>query len=65
MPKKEEDDDPKPWSPDQPLEDEDDEEKAQSIARARARTDHLYKQYTEPPKPGKGGKKKFNPFGGE
>jgi hypothetical protein len=54
-------DKPKPWTPDQPLEDSDDEEKAHGVARARARTDFLYKQFTEPPKDDK--KKKFNPFG--
>ena len=55
-------DDPKPWTPDQPLEDEDDETKAHMIARAKARTDYLYKTFTEPPDPKKS-KKKFNPFG--
>jgi hypothetical protein len=60
---KKDDDEPKPWSPDQPLEDEDDEEKAQAIARARVRTDYLVEQYRTPKKGS--GKKKFNPFGGE
>ena len=64
MAKKDDDDDSKPWTPDQPLEDSDDEEKAQSIARARARTDHLYKQYTTPADPKKK-KKGFDPFGGQ
>ena len=60
---KKDEDDPKPWTPADPLEDEEDEEKAQSIAKARVRTDFLVEQYKKPP--GKPGKKKFNPFGGE
>jgi len=63
MAKEEDKDKPKVWTPDQPLEDEEDEEKAHAISKARARTDYLYKQYTTPADP-KGKKKKgFNPFG--
>lgn len=58
---KDEKDDKKPWTPEQPLEDEDDEEKANQIAKARARTDHLYKQYMTPIDPKKK-KKGFDPF---
>ena len=64
MPKDDKDDkDEKPWTPDQALEDEEQEDRAQQTARARARVDHLYKQMTTPPDPKKGNKKKFNPFG--
>ena len=54
-------DEPKPWTPDQPLEDEDDEKETQRKARALARLEHLKKTYETPPK-GKGERKSI--FGG-
>jgi hypothetical protein len=42
-------DDPKPWTPDQPLEDAADEEEAQVRARRAARLSHLQGQYEKPP----------------
>jgi hypothetical protein len=54
------DDEEKPWTPDQPLDEADDEEKAQAIARARARTNYLIEQYNKPPKKKKGGWSAFS-----
>jgi len=50
--------DPKPWSPDQPLEDADDEAETQRRARAEARLNHLRGGYEKPPEPGDKKKKK-------
>jgi hypothetical protein len=41
-------DDPKPWTPDQPLEDEEDEKEAQVRARRAARLKHLEESYSKP-----------------
>lgn len=53
--------DPKPWTPDQPLEDAADEEDTQRRARALARLDHLKESYSKPPE--KDGKKKKKLWG--
>jgi hypothetical protein len=51
-------DEPKPWTPDQPLDDEDDEKETQRRARAEARLNHLKTSYEKPPdEPGKKKKK--------
>lgn len=50
---------PKAWTPADPLEDDEEEEKAQSISKARARVNYLVDQYSKPPKKSKGS---FNPF---
>jgi len=50
----------KPWTPDQPLEDAEDEEQAQRTARCRARTTFLQDQLV---KPSKGSKRNYNAFG--
>ena len=50
MSKPEEKPDPKPWTPADPLEDEEDENETQRRARAEARKDYLRKQYETPPK---------------
>ena len=42
-------DDPKPWTPDQPLEDADDEAEAQVRARRSARLKYLEEQVSKPP----------------
>ena len=54
MAKPEEKPDPKPWTPDLPLEDEEDEKEVQRRARAEARKDHLRKQYETPESKPKG-----------
>lgn len=55
---KDEKPEPKPWTPDQPLEDEEDEKETQRKARATARLNHLQKSYEAPPdEPGKKKKK--------
>jgi hypothetical protein len=41
-------DDPKPWTPDQPLEDADDENEAQVRAKRAARLKFLEEQHTKP-----------------
>ena len=53
------DDQPKPWTPDQPLEDAEDEAETQRRARATARLNHLTKTLETPadPKKKKDGKK--------
>jgi hypothetical protein len=51
------------WTPDQPLMDEEDEAKAKAIARAKARTDYLYRTVTTPVEKRK--KKGFDPFASE
>ena len=55
------DDAPKPWNPDTPLEDKDDEEEVQRRARANARLKRLEEGYLKPaePEPGKKKKKLF------
>jgi hypothetical protein len=55
--KDDEKDDPKPWTPDQPLEDPDDEAETQRKARAVARLEHLRKGYEVPEGKKKGEKK--------
>jgi hypothetical protein len=50
-------DEPKPWTPDQPLEDEEDEKETQRKARATARLNHLTKTYETPVDDGKKKKK--------
>lgn len=52
------DDKPKPWTPDQPLEDEEDEKETQRKARATARLNHLQKTYETPAEPDGDKKKK-------
>jgi hypothetical protein len=54
-------DEPKPWTPDDPLEDKDDEEEVQRRARANARLQRLQDGYLKPaePEPGKKKKKLF------
>lgn len=47
---KKEEDDPKPWTPDQPLDDEEDEAEVQRRARATLRLNHLTEEMTKPPK---------------
>jgi hypothetical protein len=47
------DDKPKPWTPDQPLEDADDETEAQVRAKRAARLKHLEGQYEKPAEPPK------------
>jgi len=51
--------DPKPWTPDQPLDDADDETEAQVRAKRAARQRHLEKQYETPVEDDKKKKKKF------
>jgi hypothetical protein len=46
---------PKPWTPDQPLPDEEDEKEAQVRAQRAARVKHLEDGFTKPPE--KKGKK--------
>jgi len=50
-------DEPKPWTPDQPLEDADDETEAQVRARRAARQRYLEKQVEAPAEPEKKSKK--------
>ena len=52
-------DDPKPWTPDQPLEDDDDEKETQRRARAEARLNHLRTGYEKPAEPSDKKKKKL------
>jgi hypothetical protein len=47
----------KPWTPADPLEDQDDEEEVQAKARAKARLDYLTGEYNKPPEKKK---KKFS-----
>jgi len=49
---------PKEWTPDQPLEDADDEKEVQRRARANARLRHLEEGLTKPPEK-KGERKKL------
>jgi hypothetical protein len=51
------DDKPKAWTPDQPLEDEEDEKETQRKARAEARLNHLRTGFEKPPEPEKKKKK--------
>ena len=51
--------DPKPWTPDQPLEDADDETEAQVRAKRAARLKHLEESYAKPPETEKKKKKAF------
>jgi hypothetical protein len=58
MPKADDDNKPKEWTPDQPLEDEEDEKEVQRRARANARLNHLTEQITKPKAPkGKEGRR--------
>lgn len=47
----------KPWTPDQPLEDEEDERETQRRARATARLNHVVKSLETPAEPDKKKKK--------
>lgn len=49
---------PKAWTPDQPLEDPDDETEAQVRAKRAARLKHLEESYTKPSEPDPKKKKK-------
>ena len=51
--------DEKPWTPDQPLEDEEDEKEVQRHARAKAREGYLVGELTKPPEKKPGERKKL------
>jgi hypothetical protein len=50
----------KPWTPDQPLEDADDETEAQVRAKRAARLKHLEESYSKPAEPPKKKKTAFS-----
>lgn len=58
MAKKDDEKDEKPWTPDQPLPDEEDEKEVQRRAAATARLNHLTKSLETPPGKKKDGEKK-------
>jgi len=57
--KKEERKEEKPWTPDQPLEDEEDEKEVQRHARAKAREGYLVGELTKLPEKKPGERKKL------